>query len=140
MHDSWMGSDFTNDDLVRASSIVHDYTHALIPAPNDSVYRIELKPRPGAPVVWGRIVADVRKKDYMPVRQAFYDHKNRLKKEMLFSEFRIMGGRLIPTRFIMHTVRRGRRTSSTEMRYLRVRFNLRLSSGIFSRANLRRGR
>ena len=58
MGQSWMGSDFTNDDLVREASIVNDYDHKLLPDTSidgTAVYRIEMIPKPDAPVVWGRL-------------------------------------------------------------------------------------
>ena len=140
MHDSWMGSDFTNDDLVRASSILDDYNHRLASSPEPGVYRVELIPKPNAPVSWSKVVADVRKKDFMPLRQMFYDHRGRLRKQMEFSHFRRMGGRLIPTRYVMYSIRRGVKRSSTEMRFLKVRFDLHIPAGIFSKSNLRRRR
>ena len=67
MMQSWMGSDFTNDDLVRQSSIVEDYTHAIIgeeEVDGYECYKIELIPKPEAGVVWGKIITWISKKGY----------------------------------------------------------------------------
>lgn len=75
MFQPWMGSDFTNDDLMKASSIVTDYAHGIVAEENLAgypAYKVELVPRPDAPVVWGRILAWVRQADSMPLRQEFF--------------------------------------------------------------------
>ena len=75
MMGSWMGSDFTNDDLVRESSMLDDYTYQYV-TPKDAspghLY-IQLVPKEDSPIVWGKIVAAVQSDDYMPVWQRFYD-------------------------------------------------------------------
>ena len=138
MHDSWMGSDFTNDDLVRSSSTVDDYFHKFLAAPSDKVYRIELIPRPEAIVVWGKVILDIRKEDSLPVLQKFYDHRGRLKKNLIFGNYKNMGGRLIPTRMEMQTIRSGRVASTTTMLYIKVRFDKKIPAHIFSKSNLRK--
>jgi outer membrane lipoprotein-sorting protein len=53
----WMGSDFTNDDLVKQSSAVDDYTQRILrteTADGAAAYVVEALPRPDAAVVWGR--------------------------------------------------------------------------------------
>lgn len=68
MQDSWMGSDFSNDDLVRSSSITEDYFQSIQKEDKD-IYEILLLPRPGAPVTWKKILYKIRKSDLMPLRQ-----------------------------------------------------------------------
>lgn len=138
MQDSWMGSDFTNDDLMRATSLVDDYEHRFVEAPSDDIYRIELKPKPGAAVVWSRIILDVKKEKYLPVREDFYDHKDRLKKVMKFSDYRSVNGRVIPIRYVMESIENDRIVSVTRMIFQNINFNIKLSPGIFSKANMRR--
>ncbi len=43
MLQSWMGSDFTNDDLVKESSLSKDYSKKLLEE-TDKEYRVELLP------------------------------------------------------------------------------------------------
>ena len=78
MLQSWMGSDFTNDDLVKESSIVDDYTHVLLGREvmeEGEAYKVELTPKPKAPVAWDRLIEWIRVGDYMPLRAEFYDAK-----------------------------------------------------------------
>jgi outer membrane lipoprotein-sorting protein len=94
----WMGSDFTNDDLVKSSSIVDDYTHTIL-REEGTAYVLELIPKPEAAVVWGKILYWVRKGDLMPLKEEFYDERGALVRTMTFAEVKPMGGRTIPTRW-----------------------------------------
>ena len=138
MGDSWMGSDFTNDDLVRETSLLDDYDHSLKKSEDDRLYKIFLKGKPQKPVVWDRIILYARKADYLPEVQEFYDHKNRLKKKMVLSHFQKMGGRFIPTQFQMMSIKNKKIKSKTTMNYLKARFNLNIASHTFSKSNLRK--
>ena len=76
MMQSWMGSDFTNDDLVRESSIVHDYTHNLLGEEiidGYNCYKVELIPLDDAPVVWGKVIIWVSKEEYYWLKSEYYD-------------------------------------------------------------------
>ena len=71
----WMGSDFTNDDLVKESSYVDDYDQQIVGTETragETVQKIELIPHPQAPVVWGKVIYWVRKDD-LPVEEQFLD-------------------------------------------------------------------
>ena len=94
----WMGSDFTNDDLVKSSSIVDDYSHKIL-REEGTAYVLELVPKPEAAVVWGKILYWVRKGDIMPLKEEFYDERSSLVRTMTFAELKPMGGRTIPTRW-----------------------------------------
>ncbi len=100
----WMGSDFTNDDLVKESSILDDYTHKVIATATlnkEPVYEVEATAKPEAAVVWGRIVYSVRKSDFVPLKEEFYDERGALVRTMIFTDVRSMGGRRVPTRWEM---------------------------------------
>jgi outer membrane lipoprotein-sorting protein len=100
----WMGSDFTNDDLVKESSILDDYTHKVIGTTaldGQESLQVEATPKPEAPVVWGRVVYWVRKSDLMPLKQEYFSERGELVRVMSFSEVRSLGGRTLPTRWEM---------------------------------------
>jgi outer membrane lipoprotein-sorting protein len=104
MMQPWMGSDFTNDDLVKESSVVDDYTHRVLDAETVSgaqVYVVEAVPKPEAAVVWGKIVFRVRKGDFIPVAVEYYDERGERVRVMRYSEVRAIGGRTLPTRWEM---------------------------------------
>jgi len=104
MMQSWMGSDFTNDDLVKESSIVNDYTQKII---KDSTidgrpcWKIELTPKPDAPVVWGKVYTWIDKKDYIEMRNEFYDEDGQLVNTMLSSGIKLMGGEMLASHMEM---------------------------------------
>ncbi|MBU7578842.1 MAG: outer membrane lipoprotein-sorting protein [Flavihumibacter sp.] len=104
MSQSWMGTDFTNDDLVKESSIVEDYNHSIV---GDTVidkrtcYLIQMIPKPEAAVVWGKLLVCIDKTDYLELHTRFYDEDGSLVNAMNASDIKLMDGRLIPTRFEM---------------------------------------
>jgi len=104
MLQSWMGSDFTNDDLVKESSIVNDYNQKIL---GDSTidgrpcWKIELVPLPNAPVVWGKIYTWIDKKDYIQLRSENYDEDGQLVSTMLASNIKTMGGKVLASHMEM---------------------------------------
>lgn len=95
----WMGSDFDNDDLVKESSIVNDYTHKILAEEKldgYDAYKIELIPKPEAPVVWGKIIRWIRKTDFLPLREEYYNEKEKLIKSLKFSDPAFFTDRTIP--------------------------------------------
>lgn len=97
---SWMGSDFTNDDLVRQSSVVEDYEHTLLgeeKCEGYDCYKIELIPKPEAGVVWGKILTWISKKEYMQLKEEFYDEDNVLVRTMIGSKPKMFDGHLLPS-------------------------------------------
>jgi outer membrane lipoprotein-sorting protein len=104
MSQSWMGTDFTNDDLVKESSAVEDYTHTI---KGDSMllgrscYIIEMIPKPEAAIVWGKLLTWIDKKDYMQLMVEFYDEEGELVNRMTATQVKMMGGRLLPSEMEM---------------------------------------
>ena len=137
MMQPWMGSDFTNDDLVKESSLVDDYTHRI--TGSDSVggtpsYIVESTPKSDAPVIWGRIVFRVRKADFLPVREEFYDERGALVRVMSFSDVRPLGGRTIPTRWEMRPV--GKPENMTTIVMTTAAYDVPIAADVFSQRNL----
>jgi outer membrane lipoprotein-sorting protein len=139
MMQSWMGSDFTNDDLVKESSIVTDYTHKII---GDSTiegrhcYEIELIPKPEAPVVWGKILAWISEKDLLELRVEYYDEDGNIVNIMVLSDIREMGGRVIPTRLELTPV--DEPDHKTIMIYTSIQFNRPIDESFFTEQNMKR--
>ena len=133
MTQSWMGSDFTNDDLVKESSIVNDYNHFIR---GDSIitgrdaWKIELIPKEGAPVVWGRILIYVSKADYIELLIKYYDEDDFLINTMILSDIREMGGRVIPAR--MDMIPAENPEHRTVIHYKDIQFDIGISEDFFS--------
>jgi len=141
MSASWMGSHFTNDDLVKESRLIEDYEITLAFEGNRDgveVWEFDLVPRPEAPVVWGRIAYQVRKSDTMPVYARYYDEDGSLVRTMTFFEYRNLGGRLVPA--AMRVVPEDKPGEFTEFRYSELEFDVDLDEDFFSLRRLRDAR
>ena len=95
MMGSWMGSDFTNDDLVKQTTLTQEYDLQLTETPTE--YNITLLPREKTVTVWGRIDYIVNKEHLVPVNQNFYDDEGIMIRKMVFSELKDFGGRIMPS-------------------------------------------
>lgn len=132
MSQSWMGTDFTNDDLVKESSVVNDYEHSIIgDTAIDSriCYIIQMIPKPEAAVVWSKLIVCIDKKDFLELHTRFYDEDGKLINTMNAYDIKIMGGRLIPTHFEM--IPADKKNQKTEMIYKNIQFNKPIEDGFF---------
>ncbi len=140
MMGSWMGSHLTNDDLVKESRMVDDYAIALSfdgDRGGEKVWEFTLTPKPEAAVVWGRVVEQVRQSDLMPRWARYYDEGGALVRTIAFSDFRPMGGRLVPT--VLTVVPADKPGEQTVLHYLALEFNVGLEPSLFSLRNLQSG-
>ena len=133
MGGSWMGSHFTNDDLVKESRMADDYTHSITfdgSREGTEVIELTLIPKPEAAVVWGKVVAIVRKSDWIPLRIDYYGEKLGLERSMTFSDIKKLGGRLVPaTMRITPTDKPGEYTLVT---YDDIAFDIALKDSLFT--------
>ncbi|MBE9535648.1 MAG: outer membrane lipoprotein-sorting protein [Proteobacteria bacterium] len=139
MMSSWMGSDFTNDDLVKESSIVDDYDHELkgiVTLGDFKAYRIDAVPKEGTAVVWGKLVFFVRTGDYVPLRQEYFSESGELVRYLDFSDVRQVGKRLLPTRWEMVPVNKpGKKTI---VKLVDIEFDIALKDELFTLRNLKK--
>jgi outer membrane lipoprotein-sorting protein len=139
MLQAWMGSDFSNDDLVKESSLPTDYNHRIegeTTVDGDPCYRLLAIPKPEAAVVWGKLVLLIRKSDFLPRREEFYDEKGALQKTLYLDEIRRVGSRNYPMRWRM--ISQVKRGHETELDFSSLQFDEPLRSVIFTRQNLER--
>ncbi len=104
MTQSWMGTDFTNDDLVKQSSIVTDYIHTLAKdtmIENFTCHKIIMTAKPEAAVVWGKIIIYISQKEYMQLRAEYYDEDGYLINVMSGSKVKNLGGKMLPSEMEM---------------------------------------
>ncbi|MDX1829862.1 MAG: outer membrane lipoprotein-sorting protein [Lutibacter sp.] len=135
----WMGSDYTNDDILKQSSIVVDYNHKLIDEETVNgykSYKIEMTPKEDAAVVWGKIIMWIIEDNFIQIKTEFYDEDNDLVKSEFGYDFKNMGGRLIPTRIeIVPANEEGKKT----VLYIKeMKFNIDLPATFFSQQNMKR--
>jgi outer membrane lipoprotein-sorting protein len=98
MSQSWMGSDFSNNDLAKSDTILNDYTHTLMRTETregHTVYVIKSLPKPAAPVVWGMQILEIRDDDIL-LSEEFFDEDLVSVKKMTTREIQMMGGRMFP--------------------------------------------
>jgi outer membrane lipoprotein-sorting protein len=136
---TWMGSDFTVDDLVKESFLIRDYT--IIDSFHGdrsgiAVDEYTLTPKPDAVVVYGKIVLQVRRDNQMPAWQRYYDEDGKLVRELTFSDYKTMGGRLIPTRLVMRPTNKA--GAETTIVYDDITFDADITDGTFAVNNLPR--
>ncbi|RAL22879.1 outer membrane lipoprotein-sorting protein [Lujinxingia litoralis] len=136
LSDAWMGSHFSNDDLMRETSLEEDYRADLRWGVYDGerVLEVELTPRPGAPVVWDKVVYELGAARWLPRRARFFSG-DRVERTMEFSEVREMGGRYLPT---VLTVRPRAAGEYTRMEYVEINFDVPIDATLFTRQGLRR--
>jgi len=139
MNQSWMGTDFTNDDLVKESSVTDDYDHTFI---GDTIidkrpcYIIRMVPRPQTAVVWSKVVVCIDKKDFLELHSRFYDDNGKLINIMNGTDVQMMDGRLIPTRFEMIPV--GKKNQKTEMIYKQLKYDKPIDDGFFTAERMKK--
>ena len=137
MSQSWMGSDFSNDDLVRGVSTVDDYTHSLLRTEEmdgHQCYVIEMVPKPEAPVVFEKVVYWISKKHYLPVKLENYDELGDLVSTINFKEIKNLGGRNIPT--VIEMIPEGKRGQKTVLTTHKADYSVSLNQNFFSIQNL----
>ncbi|TVQ06609.1 MAG: outer membrane lipoprotein-sorting protein [Bacteroidetes bacterium] len=138
MSQSWMGSDFTNDDLVRGVSTIDDFDHTLLGTETiDGVecYKIEMIPHPETPVAYEKIIRWVSKGSYLPVRVENYDDRDELVSTINFSEVKNLGGRDYPT--VMEMIPHDKRGHKTIITTHKADFGINLNQNFFSQQNMR---
>lgn len=139
MLQSWMGSDFANDDLVKENSIVEDYTHRIVAEETlggQPAYKIELIPKPGAAVIWGKLYYWIRPADYVPLRQDFYDERGRLVKRLDYSDIEKVSDRTVPRTWLMTNLLKDGK--STRIYLKDVVYNQPIDDNIYTLSNLKR--
>jgi len=137
MSQSWMGSDFTNDDLVGAASLIEDYTHELIGSETIDGYEcyvIEMIPEPENPIVYEKVIYWVSKEHLLPIKVENYDERDELVNSIHFREIKEMGGRLIPT--VLEMIPADEDNRKTVLRTTEADFGIDISDRFFSIENL----
>lgn len=140
MAGSWMGSHFTNDDLVKESSFEDDYTSAITfegERDGQTVYEITSLPKPDAAVVWGKVVTVIDQASLAPLYGAYYDEDGVKMRTLSFDRPRQIDERIVPMRLTL--VPEDKPGESTIIEYRDITFGVPLDDGFFSLRTLQRG-
>ncbi|GGX64080.1 outer membrane lipoprotein-sorting protein [Saccharospirillum salsuginis] len=133
MMSSWMGSDFTNDDLMRETSWVEEYTVTL--EETDDLYILDLTPKEQTVTVWGRMEVTIRQSDLLPVTQKYFDEDGSLKRVMEFSDVTTFDDVTLPATM---TLIPQDEEGHTRITYEALEFNVDLDESFFTLQNLRK--
>lgn len=134
---SWMGSDFTNDDLLKASSVIEDYHHKFLSddkIDGETFKVIENLAKENAKVTWPKILSYVSSKDCLPREQRYYDQDGKLLRVMKLSEIKTMGGHLIPT--LLEMKNESTKEQKTILRYVDAKYDISFDENEFTMKNL----
>jgi outer membrane lipoprotein-sorting protein len=137
MLQSWMGSDFTNDDMVKESSLEEDYNAAILSKEGDSA-TLELIPKADAAVVWGKIIIDVDLKNAVPVKETFYDDMMQKVRVMTFSNIEQHGSHKIPMVMELQPLDEDKKKNRTKVILEKVNFDTKIDPSYFTKQALKR--
>lgn len=138
MGGSWMGSHFTNDDLVKESRMAEDYTGTITGRPGQAgatSWVIELVPKPDAPVVWGKVEIHIGA-DRVPSLARYYDEKGVLVRTLTWEDVRVVAGRKVPMRMVLTPA--DKPGEYTRITYESLDFDAQLPEGTFTLQALKR--
>lgn len=130
---SWMGSDFTNDDILKASSMASDYDHRFAPDENNFKV-IENIAKTNSKVMWPKIITYASKEDCLPRMYKYFDKENKLRRTLTFSEIKNFEGHKVPTHWEMTP--ENDKNKKTIIDYKTIKFNVKFNSDHFSLKNL----
>lgn len=134
---SWMGSDFTNDDILKASSMSGDYDHKFLEdktIDGQTLRAIENTAKSNSKVMWPRIITYASKEDCLPRFNHYYDKQGTLKRTLAFSEIKTMDGHKVPTYWEMKP--EDDKTKKTTVTYKNIKFNTSFKADHFTQKNL----
>ncbi len=136
MGGSWMGSHFTNDDLVKESRMSEDFDGVITARPEDAgQWVVELTPKPDAPVVWGKVVAAITP-DKIPTKIEYFDEKGNLVRTMAFDDIQDIEGRKVPMKMLLQPA--DKPEEFTEILYDSIDFDADIPANTFSLQALKR--
>lgn len=141
MSQGWMGSDYTNDDILNESSVVDDYIHEIDGEEEIEgrlCYRIKMTAKEDAAVIWGHQVRWIDKKDYIFMKAELYDEDGYLVRTELGKDIKNMDGRLIPT--VLELIPEDEEGYKTVVEIKLIEFNIPVEDSFFSQQNLKRVR
>lgn len=137
LSDSWMGSHFTNDDLMRETSYLDDYDATVSREVVEGVEYVKatLTPKPDAPVVYSHLVFYVTPDGWVPVRTEYFDD-GEIIRSMTFDQIRTIAGKRIPMRMVI--IPEDDPEERTVVEYLELELDIPVDDQLFTRQGLRR--
>ncbi len=112
MSASWMGSHFTNDDLVKETRMADEYLYRITDQGERAgrpVVELTCDAKPTAAVVWGQVVVTVDRERYLPIEIRYFNEDRSLARTLTFSDVKTLGGRELPSVLTPRAARQTRR-------------------------------
>ena len=141
MSQGWMGFDYTNDDILKESSVVNDYHHEIMGEEileDRLCYKIKMVAKEDAAVIWGHQIRWIDKKDFLFLKSELYDEDGYLIRTELGKEIKSMDGRLIPT--YLEIIPEEEEGQKTIVEIKEIEFNTPIKDNFFSQQNMKRVR
>jgi len=138
MSQGWMGSDYTNDDILRESSVVEDYIHTIEgeeEIDGRMCYKIRLAAKEDAGVLWGRQQWWVDKKEFIALKAELFDEDGVLVRTEYGKELKALDGRLLPT--LIELIPAENPGNKTVLKIIEMKFNIKLEENFFSQQNMK---
>lgn len=139
MSQGWMGSDYTNDDILKESSIVVDYTHKIIGSEKIEgydCYMIEMTPKPEANIVWGKLIKWISKNDFLQLKTEYFDEDGYKVKSEIGKNVKQIGGRLLPT--LVEIIPEDEPGKKTIVELINIEFDIKIEESFFSQQNMQK--
>ncbi len=139
MSQGWMGSDYTNDDILKESSMVLDYEHTLElqeEIEGHNTYKIKMLPKEEAAVIWAKVYKWITTDEFIQIKSEYYDEDDDLVKSDFGYDFKTMDGRLVPTR--IEIVPANEEGKKTVIYIQEMEFDIDLPESYFSQQNMKR--
>jgi outer membrane lipoprotein-sorting protein len=141
MSQGWMGSDYTNDDILKESSVVTDYSHEIIGEEKIAerlCYKIKMTAKEEAAIVWGHQIRWIDKKDLLVLRAELYDEDGALVRTEVGSDLKAFEGRTIPS--LLELTPAEEPGNKTVIQIKDIKFNVPIEDSFFSQQNMKRVR
>jgi outer membrane lipoprotein-sorting protein len=141
MSQGWMGSDYTNDDILKESSVVKDYSHEILSEENIGdrlCYKIKMTAREEASIVWGYQIRWIDMKDYLVLRAELYDEDGVLVRTEIGSDLKTFDGRILPAKLELLPAEDPGNKTLVEIK--EIKFNVPIEDSFFSQQNMKRVR
>jgi len=138
MSQGWMGSDYTNDDILRESSVINDYTHEiekLETIDGRECYKIILTAKENAGILWSRQIWWVDTKEFIVIRTELYDEDGYLARTEKASEMKVFDGRMLPS--VIELVPADNEGYKTILTIKEMKFNTAIDESFFSQQNMK---
>ncbi|MBM4250817.1 MAG: outer membrane lipoprotein-sorting protein [Deltaproteobacteria bacterium] len=135
---SWMGSHFSNEDLVHSAYLARDYDGTIVETKKKgsaNIWTVDLVPKKGTAVVWSKIRMIVEKERRIPQSQIFYDERGTKVRTLSFSDLKKIGGKMVPSKILVTPA--DLPGEHTEMVYEAIRHGVKFDSGFFSLERLK---